>query len=86
LAAFFKFWLFIFFIGLICKFLFWGRHGRHRRRPSGPWGGGHWGGWHGHHHHEGRHRSEGRREKGPDLKGQRPPWYDDSSGEPVMKA
>jgi hypothetical protein len=83
LAAFFKFWLFIFFIGLIFKFLFWGRRGHHRGRPFGPWKGGHWGGWHGKwqgHHHEGKH------EKGHDYKGQRPPWYDDSGGEPVMKA
>jgi hypothetical protein len=83
LAAFFKFWLFLFFIGLIFKFLFWGRRGHHRGRPFGPWKGGHWGGWHGKwqgHHHEGKH------EKGHDYKGQRPPWYDDSGGEPVMKA
>jgi hypothetical protein len=88
LAAFFKFWLFIFFIGLIFKFLFWGRHGRHRGRhhgrPFGPWGGGQWGGWHGKWH--GHHHHEGGREKGPNFKGQMPPWYDDSDGEPVMKA
>ena len=79
LAAFFKFWFFIFFVGLIFKLLFWGRRGRHRGRPFGSWKDGHWGGWHGHH-------SSGHHEKGEDFKGQRPPWYDDSDGEPVMKA
>jgi hypothetical protein len=78
-AAFFKFWFFMFFIGLIFKFLFWGRRGHHGGRPSGPWKGGHWGGWHGHHGH-------GQAEKGHGYKGHRPPWFDDSDGEPVMKA
>lgn len=81
LAAFFKFWLFLFFIGLIFKFLFWGRrgwrHGKSHGHWKGQWKGGPWGGWHGHHQHH---------EKGGDFKGQRPPWYDDSDGEPVMKA
>jgi len=78
LSAFFKFWLFLFFIGLIFKLLFWRRRGWHRGRPFGPWRGGHWGGWHGRHHHH--------HEKGGDFKGKRPPWYDESDGEPVMKA
>lgn len=92
LAAFFKFLLVIFFIGLVFRLLF-GRR-RWHRGPFGPWGrpgrgpwkgnwkDGEWSGWHRkwHEHHEGHH------EEGHDFKGQRPPWYDDSDGEPVMKA
>ena len=76
-AAFFKFWFFLFFIGLIFKLLFWGRRGRHGGPWKGHWKGGHWG-WHGHH--------KGHAQKGDEYKGQRPPWFDDSDGEPVMKA
>jgi hypothetical protein len=81
LAACLKLWFFLFLIGLVFKFLFRGCRGRHHHgRPSGPWKGGKGGGWHGNHghsHHKGHHG---------DFKGQRPPWYDDSDGEPVMKA
>lgn len=85
ITAFFKFWLFVFFIGLVFKVLFGGRkwhhHGRH-----GKWGDHH--GWHQWKHnsdwkHKGWHGQDG---KGWDFKGQRPPWFDDSDGEPVMKA
>jgi hypothetical protein len=82
-AAFFKFWFFVFIIGMIFKLLFWGRRGHHRghhkERPFGHWkGGGRWGDW----QDQGHRRSE----KGHDYKGPRPPWFDDSDGEPVMKA
>jgi hypothetical protein len=79
LAAFFKFLFFMFFIGLIFKLLFGRRRWRHGGPWKGDWKGGHWGGRHGkwHQHHKGQ---------GHDFKGQRPPWYDDSDGEPVMKA
>jgi hypothetical protein len=84
LAACLKFWFFLFFIGLIFKFLFWGRrgghyHGHHHGRPFGHWKGGSWSGWHGRH-------GDGPPHKGFDFKGQRPPWYDDDNGEPIMKA
>jgi len=84
IAAFFKFWLFIFFIGFVFKFLFWGGRRRHRRGRFGRWGGGHCGrGWHKWHHDHGDHGKHG---KGDGFKGNRPPWFDDSDGEPVMKA
>lgn len=81
IAAFFKFWLFVFFVGLVFKLFFGGR-----RRWHGKWDRHH--GWH-HwkHNHDWKGKGwHGRDDDGRDFKGQRPPWFDDSDGEPVMKA
>jgi hypothetical protein len=86
ITAFFKFWLFVFFIGLLLRFIFGGRrrghHHHHHGRPFGHWKGGQGGNWAGWKHHDWKSKAE----KGWDWKGQRPPWFDDSDGEPVMKA
>jgi hypothetical protein len=92
IGAFFKFWLFVLFMGLIFKVLFGGR--RRWRHHGGHWKGGH-GGWHNwkHHHNHHRHHGPGKgrsgkgwHDNGRDFKGNRPPGYDDSDGEPVRTA
>ncbi|MFZ0546458.1 MAG: hypothetical protein WAM60_13520 [Candidatus Promineifilaceae bacterium] len=95
LAAFFIVGFIFFFVGSIFRLLFWGRRGRRFGRPFGPWRRRHWRRWARRHgygpDHEG-HFGEGPFGEGPHgkgwhgFKGQNPPWYDDSNGEPVMKA